>query len=89
MKKRLTGIIISDKMQNTAVVMVDRLVAHSKYHKRFKVSKKYKAHIEAGDFKTGDKVVIESCRPVSKDKKWKVIGPVVVNEPVKTEEATK
>ena len=74
-KKQLIGNIISNKMQKTVVVRVERLKEHKKYKRRFKVHKNYKAHIEEeGDYKVGDKVVIEECRPVSKDKKWRVVG---------------
>jgi len=88
MKKKLIGKIISNKTQNTVVVNVDRLVAHPKYLKRFKVSKKYKAHIIGDGFKVGDSVVIESCRPISKDKKWKVLGLVQAGKSIKTEEVS-
>ena len=73
-KKRLQGIIVSDKMKKTVVVKTERIKKHAKYKKRYKISKKYKAHVEKQDFKKGDKVIIEECRPISKDKKWKVIG---------------
>lgn len=73
-KRTLEGTIISDKMQKTVVVRVERPAEHPKYKKRFKVYKKYKAHIEGDGFKIGDKVTIEECRPVSKDKRWRVIG---------------
>ena len=73
MKRKLQGIIVSDKMLKTVVVKVERIKEHPKYKRRYKVSKKYKAHVEEGDFKIGDKVVIEECRPLSKDKKWRVI----------------
>ena len=72
-KKQLTGNIISNKMQKTVVVRVERLKEHPKYKRRFKVHKNYKAHIDQGEYTVGDKVVIEECRPISKDKKWKVI----------------
>lgn len=72
-KKKLTGIVISDKMQKTVVVEVERVKEHPKYRRKYKVHKKYKAHDEKGEFKAGDKVVIEECRPISKDKNWKVI----------------
>jgi len=76
-KKQLIGNIISNKMQKTVVVRVERLKEHKKYKRRFKVHKNYKAHIEEeGDYKVGDKVVIEECRPVSKDKKWRVIKKI-------------
>jgi len=74
MKKRLTGTIISDKMQKTVVVKVERIKEHLKYKRRYKVQKKYKAHYEGGEFKIGDKVVIEESRPISRDKRWVVIG---------------
>ena len=73
MKRKLQGIIVSDKMEKTVVVKVERMKEHPKYKRRYRVSKKYKAHVEEGDFKIGDKVVIEECRPLSKDKKWRVI----------------
>jgi small subunit ribosomal protein S17 len=72
-KKRLKGVIISDKMQKTVVVQVERIKEHPKYKRRYKIHKKYKAHDEKEEYKIGDKVVIEECRPISKDKSWKVI----------------
>jgi len=73
-KKELTGIIVSDKMQKTAVVEVERIKEHPKYKRRYKVHKKYKAHVEGSEFKTGDKVVIRESKPFSKDKKWEVVS---------------
>jgi small subunit ribosomal protein S17 len=75
-KKRLQGEIVSDKMQKTVVVKVERIKEHPKYKKRYKVHKKYKAHVEKGDYKVGDKVVIEECRPISKEKRWKVVKKI-------------
>ena len=75
-KRQLTGKIVSNKMQKTVVVQVERIKEHVKYKRRYKVRKKYKAHYEGGEFKIGDKVVIEECRPISKDKKWRVIKKV-------------
>ena len=72
-KKQLQGIIISDKMKDTVVVNVDRIKQHPKYRKRYTVSKKYKAHYIGDQFKLGDEVIIQECRPISKDKKWRVI----------------
>jgi small subunit ribosomal protein S17 len=66
------GIVVSDKMDKTAVVAVERLKAHSKYKKRIKVTKKYKAHNPENKFKIGDKVLIIESRPLSKEKKWKI-----------------
>ena len=72
-KRKLKGIITSTKMQKTVVVGVERVKEHPKYKRRYKVHKKYKAHYEQGEYKTGDKVIIEETRPISKDKHWKVI----------------
>ena len=72
-KKRLTGKIVSTKMQKTLVVEVERIKQHPKYKRRLKVHKKYKAHYNEGEFKIGDRVIIEECRPISKDKHWKVL----------------
>jgi len=75
-KKQLTGTITSNKMQKTVVVRVERIKEHPKYRRRYKVHKKYKAHTEEGEYKIGDKVVIEECRPISKEKRWKVIRKI-------------
>jgi small subunit ribosomal protein S17 len=72
-KKKLTGIIISNKMQKTVVVKVERTKEHPKYKKRYRVVKNYKAHDESGEYKIGDKVIVEECRPISKEKRWRVI----------------
>ncbi len=73
-KKELTGIIVSDKMQKTAVVKVERIKEHPKYKRRYKVHKNYKAHVETGEYQIGDKVVIRETKPMSKDKKWEVVS---------------
>lgn len=73
-RKQLQGTVVSDKMMKTVTVLVNRFVKHPKYGKFMNISKKYKAHDEEGAFKMGDKVVIEECRPISKDKAFKVIG---------------
>ena len=75
-KRQLIGTITSDKMQKTAVVEVERIKEHPKYKRRFRLRKKYKAHIESGEYHIGDKVIIEECRPISKDKKWRVIKKI-------------
>lgn len=74
--RKLTGTIISNKMQKTVVVQVDRLRKHPKYHKYFRVSSKFKAHVENSDYQVGDKVVIQEVRPLSRDKRWKVASLV-------------
>lgn len=68
------GIVVSDKMDKTIVVAVNRLKKHPKYIKRYLVTIKYKAHDEKNEFKIGDKVLIQETRPLSKDKRWKVIN---------------
>lgn len=72
-KRKLIGKVISDKMQKTVVVEVERLKEHPLYKRRILQRKKYKAHDEKEKCKIGDKVVIEECPPISKDKKWRVI----------------
>ena len=72
-KRKLIGKVISDKMQKTVVVEVQRFWQHVKYLRRLSVHKKYKAHDEKQEYHTGDKVVIEESRPISKDKRWRVI----------------
>ncbi len=71
---KMQGVVVSDKMEKTVVVSIESVKEHPRYKKRFKQHKKYKAHDEKGEFKIGDKVVIEESRPMSKDKKWRVIG---------------
>lgn len=66
--KTLDGVVVSDKMQKTAVVLVERYVKHPKYQKFITKTKRYKAHDESGVAKMGDKVTIQSCRPISRDK---------------------
>ena len=71
--RKLQGTIVSDKMQKTVVVQIDRLRRHEKYLKYFRVSKRYKAHDEKGEYHTGDRVVIEETRPLSREKRWRVV----------------
>jgi small subunit ribosomal protein S17 len=75
-KKRLIGKVVSNKMRKTVVVEVIRLKEHPKYKRRFKVRKKYKAHDEKEEYKVGDLVIIEECRPISKEKRWRVIKKI-------------
>jgi len=69
----LNGVVISDKMDKTVVVSVSRFIKHPLYGKFYKVSKKYKAHDEENKHKIGDKVEIIETRPISKDKRFKVV----------------
>lgn len=72
-KKRFQGIVTSDKMEKTIVVKVNRTKVHPIYKKRYKVTKKYKIHDQKNEAKIGDQVIFEECRPLSKDKKWRLI----------------
>ncbi len=75
-KKKLQGMVVSDKMEKTVVVQVESIKEHPKYKRRYKMHKKYKAHDEKREYHVGDKVVIEECAPISKDKTWKVIEKI-------------
>lgn len=73
-RKKLTGTVVSDKMDKTVVVNVSRYVAHKKYGKYFKIDKRFKAHDENNEYKVGDAVTIEETKPISKDKNFIVVG---------------
>ncbi len=75
-KQQLKGLIVSDSMDKTRVVKITMQKRHPKYHKSYTVFKRIKAHDETNEYHTGDKVVIESTRPISKDKKFKIISKV-------------
>jgi small subunit ribosomal protein S17 len=72
-RRKLTGTVVSDKMEKTIVVRVDRTVVHPKYGKRYVRSKKFHVHDEKKTHKVGDKVSFVECRPYSKTKRWRVI----------------
>lgn len=72
-RRSFEGIVVSDAMQKTIVVRVDRIVAHPKYKKRYRVSKRYKVHDEKNAHKVGEKVQFVECRPISKEKRWRVV----------------
>ncbi|HEY9582830.1 MAG TPA: 30S ribosomal protein S17 [Candidatus Paceibacterota bacterium] len=72
-KRRFSGIVVSDKMDKTRVVAVEDYKKHPKYGKFIHTSKKYKAHDGANVTHIGDKVTIEECRPISKDKHFVII----------------
>jgi len=75
-KRVLTGRVVSDKMDKTVTVLVERRVKHELYGKVVTRSKKYHAHDEKNEFHDGDVVTIEECRPLSRTKAWKVINLV-------------
>ena len=74
--RRLKGIITSDKMRKTVTVRVDRYRKHARYQKYHRVSQKFKAHDEKGEYHAGDEVMIEETRPLSRDKRWRVAALV-------------
>jgi small subunit ribosomal protein S17 len=76
LKRTLTGTVVSDKMNKTVTVLVERKVKHPQLGKIVSVSKKYHAHDENDEFNEGDVVTIEECRPLSKTKSWRVTGLV-------------
>jgi small subunit ribosomal protein S17 len=71
-QRQLTGTVVSDKMDKTVTVVVERQVMHPTIGKVVKRTKKYHAHNDNNDAKMGDRVVIEECRPISKSKAWRV-----------------
>ena len=72
-RKVRTGKVVSDKMDKTVVVAVERLVQHNLYSKPVKKTTKFKAHDENNESHTGDTVAIMETRPISKDKRWRVV----------------
>jgi len=72
-RKRLEGVVVSDKMDKTVVVEVIRRAPHPLYKKIVAKKKKYKAHDERNECKVGDRVIIEECRPISKTKRWRLV----------------
>ena len=69
-RRTQVGVVVSDKMDKTVVVKVDRLIKHAVYNKYIKRSATYKVHDEKNSSKVGDRVQIIECRPLSKDKRW-------------------
>jgi len=72
-KRLKTGIVISDKMDKTIVVQVERTTTHTKYNKVIRTGMRFKAHDEKNEAKQGDKVRIRETRPLSKDKRWRIV----------------
>ncbi len=85
-KKRVReGVVISDKMQKTRVVVISRMRKHHKYLKYYKISTRIKAHDERNEYREGDRVYIEEARPLSKDKRWIIIGKSNKEQGMKSE----
>jgi small subunit ribosomal protein S17 len=71
-KRQVQGTVVSDRMEKTIVVMVERLVKHRLYQKYVRRRSKFSAHDETNECRTGDKVIITESRPLSKTKRWRV-----------------
>ena len=71
-RKTRIGTVVSNKMEKTAVVTVDRRVQHSKYKKFLTRRQRYKVHDEENQCEIGDRVLIAECRPLSRDKRWRL-----------------
>jgi small subunit ribosomal protein S17 len=71
-RKSREGVVVSDAMQKTRVVKIERVYRHPRYQRVIRMSKKLKAHDEANESKVGDRVLIEETRPISKDKRWRI-----------------
>lgn len=75
-----TGVVVSDKMDKTVVVAITTLKTHEKYKKRFSHTTKFQAHDEKNEYKVGDTVTIRETRPISRHKRWRVIGKVAATK---------
>ena len=71
--RKFNGEVVSDKNDKTIIVKVESIKKHPKYQKRYVSSRRYKVHDEKNEYKIGDKVSFIECRPLSKDKRWRVI----------------
>jgi small subunit ribosomal protein S17 len=71
--RKFNGVVVSDKNDKTIIVKVESVKKHPKYQKRYISSRRYKVHDEKNEYKVGDKVIFIECRPLSKDKRWRVI----------------
>lgn len=81
-KRTLTGTVVSDKMDKTVTVLVERKTKHPLLGKVLRASKKYHAHDENNEFREGDLVSIEECRPIAKTKSWRVTKRVEKSQAV-------
>ena len=79
-RRVMQGTVVSDKRDKTVTVLVERRVTHPVYKKIIKRSKRYQAHDPENNYKVGEIVRIQECRPISKTKTWEVVGAVVAGE---------
>ncbi|MFA5052421.1 MAG: 30S ribosomal protein S17 [Patescibacteria group bacterium] len=75
-KRQLQGVVTGDKMHKTVVVRVQSVKKHPKYLKQYTVRNSFKAHDEKNEYHIGDAVVIEETRPLSRDKRWRVVKKI-------------
>ena len=71
-RKSREGVVVSDAMQKTRVVRIERVFRHPRYQRVIRISKKLKAHDEANESHVGDRVLIEETRPLSREKRWRI-----------------
>jgi len=71
-RKSREGVVVSDVMQKTRVVKIERVFRHPRYQRVIRMSKKLKAHDETNESRVGDRVLIEETRPMSKEKRWRI-----------------
>ena len=86
-KKTMTGVVVSSKMDKTVVVKVERRFAHPVFKKVVKTTKKYKVHDEKNECVEGDFIRIQESRPLSKEKRWRLLGVVAREKPLIIEKA--
>ena len=72
--KKFVGTVVSNKNDKTIIVKIEAVRKHPKYHKRYVVSRKYKVHDAKNQYQVGDQVTFVECRPMSRDKRWRVIN---------------
>lgn len=75
-KRRFEGVVVSDKMQKTRVVEVSRRIKHPRYHKYYRVTKRFSAHDENNIYMLGESVIIEEAKPLSRTKRWVIVEKV-------------
>ncbi|MDD5043590.1 MAG: 30S ribosomal protein S17 [Patescibacteria group bacterium] len=75
-KRVFEGEVVSDKGEKTIIVKIDKVRIHKKYHKRYMVSRNYAVHDPKKEYKIGEVVRFEECRPLSKTKRWRVLSKV-------------
>jgi len=86
-KKTMTGVVVSSKMDKTVVVKVERRFAHPVFKKVVKTTKKYKVHDERNECVEGDLIRIQETRPLSKEKRWRLLGVVAREKTLVSEKA--